>query len=109
MISTLDCRVHLLELGGNHPPGVSKARCGHYLVAAVATVPDPPPQTRCGHYMSVVATLPGHVIFAAESDAAGKVRAVSTTPVGRWSSSRPTAASSWRPTGTRPIRPRPGP
>jgi hypothetical protein len=36
-VSTLDYQTHLLEQpAGDHPPGVLKARCGHYLLATVA-------------------------------------------------------------------------
>jgi hypothetical protein len=48
-VSTLDFKTHILELpAGDHPPDVLKARCGHYLRAAVATLhAEPPLSGRC--------------------------------------------------------------
>ena len=46
-MSILDYRAHLLLPNGDHPPGVLKARCGHYLLTVATRLDEPSLPVRC--------------------------------------------------------------
>lgn len=55
-MSTLDGKTHLLLPDGDHPPGVLKARCGHYLLAVATRLDEPSLPVRCPDCQEIFTT-----------------------------------------------------